>query len=288
MNNKKIISIGLTGCLLLNCTAFAAAPAKIKKQSKPKAVVSSSVKKSSVEKTDAVVKKLKVQQDSKFSISLQQNASTGYSWSYKANTDTIKLVDQKTIDNNPKGLVGAPTKGVWTFKANSSGKYEIVFSYSRSWEKNKKAAKTIKYQITVSAADEMNSAKIPNPLINYSTIEDARKAVGFVFAVPSVMPDGYNRKDIIVIGGDLAEIFYSKDNNEILYRTAKGEADISGDYNTYDETNTVAVGDIKVTCKGSKGSMNLATWSVNGISFSLSFKAAVSEKELISIIENIK
>ncbi|MGE1063585.1 stalk domain-containing protein [Megasphaera paucivorans] len=130
--------------------------------------------------------------------------------------------------------------------------------------------------------------EIPNPLINYSTLDEARKAIGFTFAVPTILPDGYQMKDIIVINNNLVEIFYLKGDSQIIYRTAKGNADISGDYNGYDKVKTVTVGNAKITVKGKSDSIKLATWRKDGASFSLSFDEAVNEKALSTIIKSIK
>ncbi|WP_027398696.1 stalk domain-containing protein [Anaerovorax odorimutans] len=133
-----------------------------------------------------------------------------------------------------------------------------------------------------------DSTQIPNPLVDYQTIDEARKAVGFNFFVPSDIPSEYQMKDIIVISNELAEIFYKQGDNEILYRTAKGKADISGDYNTYSKTNIIPIGDMKVTIKGNDDNISLATWSNAGISFSLAFDVPVNQKTLADIIESIK
>lgn len=133
-----------------------------------------------------------------------------------------------------------------------------------------------------------NTSKIPNPLVNYKTLDEARKAVGFSFAVPTSLPANYQMKDIIVINNNLAEIFYQKGNHEILYRTAKGNADISGNYIVYEEVKTVKVGSINVTVKGKEGLISLATWSKDGISYSLSFDEVCDQKSIASIIESIQ
>lgn len=136
--------------------------------------------------------------------------------------------------------------------------------------------------------ETLASAEIPNPLVNYSTLDEARKAVGFTFAVPATLPDGYQMKDIIVISNDLAEIFYLKGDKQIVYRTAKGTADISGNYHVYDKVRTITVGKTEITVKGKSDGIHLATWTSDGVSFSLSFDEAVNEEVLSTIIGSIK
>jgi hypothetical protein len=119
-------------------------------------------------------------------------------------------------------------------------------------------------------------------------LAEARKAVGFKFAVPDTLPDGYQMKDIIVISKNLAEISSLKGNKKIVYRTAKGDADISGDYNVYDKVKTITIENTDITVKGKSDRINLATWKKNGISYSLFFDEAINEKTLSTIIESIK
>lgn len=134
-----------------------------------------------------------------------------------------------------------------------------------------------------------NRTQIPNPLVNYNTVDEARKAVGFDFAVPAIVPDGYKMGDIIVISNDLAEIFYKNGDNEILYRSAKGNADISGSYTVYDKVKAITVGNSDITIKGNAGdNVNLATWTRDGVSFSLSFDQGVDQKVLSTMIRSIK
>lgn len=132
------------------------------------------------------------------------------------------------------------------------------------------------------------SVQIPNPLVNYGTIDEAKKAVGFNFMVPAALPDGYEMKDITVIGKIIAQISYLKGDSKILYRTSKGNEDISGDYNDYNSVKTITAGNAEITVKGNGDGINLATWTRDGASFSLSFDEAVGEKTLSAIIESIK
>lgn len=132
------------------------------------------------------------------------------------------------------------------------------------------------------------TTQIPNPLVEYNSLDEAQKAVGYTFATPKAVPDGYQIKNIIVISNDLAEIFYTKGDSTILYRTAKSNTDISGDYTVYDAVSTITIGNAEVTVKGSNACINLAVWSKDGVSYSLSFTQAVSEKELSTIIQSIQ
>lgn len=144
--------------------------------------------------------------------------------------------------------------------------------------------------VNISSKDKgENQTQIPNPLVDYNTVDEARKAVGFNFGVPSILPDGYKMGDIVVISNELAEIFYKNGENTILYRTAKGNTDISGNYTVYNKVKTITVASTDITIKGtSDNNINLATWTKDGVSYSLSFQQGVTQEALSAVIESIK
>ncbi len=201
--------------------------------------------------------------------------------------DYTVYTDKKTITVgnakvNCKGAKGSIKLATWSKDGRS---YSLSFEEGINEKGLTKIIQSVKSNNTNKKDD---SAQIPCPLVNYNTIDEARKAVGFTFDVPSVIPDSYNMKDIIVISNELAEIFYCKGDNRILYRTAKGNADISGDYSVYTDQKTITIGNAKITCKGEKGSIKLAIWSKDGRSYSLSFEEGIDEQGLTKVIENIK
>ncbi|GGJ08772.1 protease inhibitor I42 family protein [Paenibacillus hunanensis] len=100
-----------------------------------------------------------------FTIKLQENASTGYSWSYKADPQLkfIKEVEVSpipaSVDQSNAPIVGVPNDKIWTFKATESGTYKVTFQYTRPWEKDTNPVETVVYTIKVSdkkAADQSN------------------------------------------------------------------------------------------------------------------------------------
>ena len=68
---------------------------------------------------------------------------------------------------------------------------------------------------------------------------------------------------------------------------AKGNEDISGDYNTYNINKEVKIGDLTVTMRGNDKISN-AVWTDGEFSFSVSSDVELEEPEVINLIENIK
>lgn len=127
-----------------------------------------------------------------------------------------------------------------------------------------------------------------SPLVTYTSVRDAWAVVGLPVYTPTLLPVGYVQKDIIVIDKSLAEIFYRNDaGKEILFRMAKGDADISGDSTIYEVNQIVQVGRQYIRVKGTEKLVSLALWSRGGYTFSLSFEEPISIEAVQAIISTI-
>ena len=78
---------------------------------------------------------IEVQAGERFTIELDSNATTGYSWvlGNPVDENILRLVHSDYI--SPKnGLSGAGGNQVWVFEALHPGTTTIVLEYKRSWE----------------------------------------------------------------------------------------------------------------------------------------------------------
>lgn len=142
MKLKRIVIFFLAICLLLLSTGFAAGTNALKAV-KPVVLVA--------DKAAIIVK------EGQFSITLEENASTGYLWSYTADAEALKLVSENTQTAKNPNLVGAPSLKTWVFRAEKAGLFTLNFAYARSWEKDVPPAKTAQYMVIV---EEKNDAVI--------------------------------------------------------------------------------------------------------------------------------
>jgi len=71
-----------------------------------------------------------------FTIALDSNPTTGYSWDFAGEYDgeVIELVDTRFQPPETR-LKGAGGTQFWTFRALKPGRTEIALKYFRSWEK---------------------------------------------------------------------------------------------------------------------------------------------------------
>ena len=82
-------------------------------------------------------KKLSIENNEKFILSFECSPSTGYSWVLDYNSDsTIVEFLEKNMEKKQKelNLLGGKATEKWEFKANKSGKANLIFYYQRSWE----------------------------------------------------------------------------------------------------------------------------------------------------------
>lgn len=132
----------------------------------------------------------------------------------------------------------------------------------------------------------MADEKVIWDYVECNTIWEAEYIVGFPVLIPRVLGTADIQK-IAVIGKTLVEICYV---NDICYRTAEGEKDISGDYNKYEEENKF---DIKgntvyhVTAKGFFGKIYLAIWTDETYTYSISIPHGVSPESLEELIKSL-
>ena len=133
-----------------------------------------------------------------------------------------------------------------------------------------------------------NAQAMPSPLVEYTSVRDAWAVAGLPVYTPTLLPVGYAQKDIIVIDKSLAEIFYRNDvGKEILFRMARGDADISGDNTVYEVNQVVQVGRQYIRVKGTEKHVSLALWSRGGYTFSPSFEEPVSVEAVQAIVSTI-
>lgn len=96
------------------------------------------------------VEQIRVLAGKQFSITLNANHTTGYSWRLAKPLDPAML---KQISDDyhaaTSDAVGAPGEEVWTFESVAAGNAELHFEYVRPFEKDAKPVKTAKYSIVI-------------------------------------------------------------------------------------------------------------------------------------------
>ena len=138
---------------------------------------------------------------------------------------------------------------------------------------------------------------MPNPIHEFSTIDEAAKYMNIMPHLPKVLPVGYNIESVSTINKDVLQVVYGYQVGEdatrnqaagkrIVYRVANTTGDISGDHKDYRVTATEKVNGTKVTFKGGHKMVYLAGWTKDGQTHAMYFERPVTRDMAKAIIAN--
>ncbi len=150
---------------------------------------------------------------------------------------------------------------------------------------------------------------MPNPFVE-GTLEECKKRAGFDFTVPEHYGD-YSERTILAIEGYLIEAIYADkdplegldddalnkldwetidfDSDSLMIRKALSlnTAEVTGDYNTYEETNTLTVNDREVTTYGNNGTISDAVWNDGTYTYAVISSKGLTATELTELLAEI-
>ena len=139
---------------------------------------------------------------------------------------------------------------------------------------------------------------MPSPVHVFPTVQQAAEYVNITPQMPKLLPVGFNIQSVITLEKDIlqvvyvyepgAEPYYNKASGAlIIYRSSNLTGDISGDHKIHKVIETESVDGTKVTFKGSKKMVYLASWMKDGQNHSLEFQHPITRDMAKAIIRNI-
>ena len=140
---------------------------------------------------------------------------------------------------------------------------------------------------------------MPSPVHVFTTVEAASEYIGFRPQMPKLLPVGFNIQSVITIEKDILQVVYVYEPGIdpyvnkaggalIFYRTSTTlKGDISDDRKIHKVIETERVDGTKVTFKGGKKMVYLASWMKDGQNHSLEFQRPVTRDMAKAIIRNI-
>ena len=124
-----------------------------------------------------------------------------------------------------------------------------------------------------------------------ASMQQATELTGFTMRIPEGKAP-YTEKTISVIGEDMIEVAYSKEETfagGYSIRKARAEGDISGDFTEYPDIREVDFEGKKVTLKGEAGTYSLAVWEENGFSYAVKAQEKpMTEEEILEIVKAVE
>lgn len=140
---------------------------------------------------------------------------------------------------------------------------------------------------------------MPSPVHVFTSVETASEYIGFRPQMPKLLPVGFNIQSIITIEKDILQVVYVYEPGIdpyvnkaggalIFYRTSTTlKGDISDDRKIHKVIETERVDGTKVTFKGGKKMVYLASWMKDGQNHSLEFQRPVTRDMAKAMIRNI-
>ena len=139
---------------------------------------------------------------------------------------------------------------------------------------------------------------MPSPVHVFTTVKEAAEYMNITPQMPKLLPVGFNIQSVITLEKDILQVVYVYEPGAepyynqaggayIIYRSSKLTGDISGDHKIHKVIETEGVDGIKVTFKGGKKMVYLASWIKDGQNHSLDFYRPVTRDMAKAIIHNI-
>ena len=139
---------------------------------------------------------------------------------------------------------------------------------------------------------------MPSPVHVFTTVKEAAEYMNITPQMPKLLPVGFNIQSVITLEKDILQVvyvyepgadpYYNKAGGAlIIYRSSKLTGDISGDHKIHKVIETERVDGTKVTFKGGKKMVYLASWMKDGQNHSLEFQRPVTREMAKAMIRNI-
>ena len=135
-------------------------------------------------------------------------------------------------------------------------------------------------------------ATLANPWQECASMAQAESLAGFSFAInDSALPEGCGPEAayIQVIAGSMLEVDYTGERaGSVCLRKAVGTDDVSGDYNSYDLTQTSRVAGQDVTLRGAENAWYVVTWARDGYSFAVVSTSALTTSQVEAFVAGMR
>ena len=140
---------------------------------------------------------------------------------------------------------------------------------------------------------------MPSPVHVFTTVQQAAEYMNITPQMPKLLPVGFNIQSVITIEKDILQVVYVYEPGIdpyvnkaggalIFYRTSTTlKGDISDDHKIHKVIETESVDGTKVTFKGGKKMVYLASWMKDGQNHSLEFQRPVTRDMAKAMIRNI-
>ena len=133
---------------------------------------------------------------------------------------------------------------------------------------------------------------LANPWQECASMVQAESLAGFSLAISdSALPEGYGPEAACTqaIEGSMLEVNYNGERGgSVCLRKAVGTDDVSGDYNSYNLTQTSCIAGQDVTLRGAENAWYVATWTSDGYSFAVVSTSALTTSQVEALVAGLR
>ena len=131
-------------------------------------------------------------------------------------------------------------------------------------------------------------AMAPGSITEYASAKELSAAMGFPVEELTALPFAPEETGYSNFFDETAQVTYRSGDASVIFRKARGNEDVSGDYNQYADVREEQIGSVTVTLKGNDGAYALALWQKDGFSYALSFDPGVPAQEMTAAVQSLK
>ena len=118
--------------------------------------------------------------------------------------------------------------------------------------------------------------------VQYDSLSDLSKAVGFQVVNPQNIPEGYALAGYYAVGENLAQIAYVDGENGLIFAMTTLQK-VECDLGTFDETKTVDINGLNLVLSLAGGTIHLAFARSGGYTYAFYSRSGLTEEEVAQL-----
>ena len=122
--------------------------------------------------------------------------------------------------------------------------------------------------------------------VQYDSLSELSKVVGFDVADPMTLPEGYALAGYYAVGNDLAQIVYVNGDIELIIAKTTLQK-VECDFGEFEETKAVDVNGVSFDFSLSGGTVRLAVARAGGFSYAIYSKTGLTEPEMTDVAKSL-
>lgn len=139
----------------------------------------------------------------------------------------------------------------------------------------------------VETEGEEGTVQIANPFVDVNSLEEAAAGAGFELTAPDEI-EGYQGQAITYIEGQMIQVIYGDEENNLYLRKGAGTEDIAGDYNEYEITEEREIAGQTVTVRANADGIHTITWTDGDYSYAAMASGVLTDGQAEDLVAAVR